>query len=110
MPSLPFDHAAQATLAIQVRSIPTVRCLITGCELSIPNATQHGDLFLVSDTWVFNAVGEPEYGGQLSEGRKALLVREGFHQNYFERRNVYVIPREEAKLNTHARVYVEGVL
>lgn len=93
----------------------TPKTIITGCDIVVRAApdsatiafTQHGDLWLLGDTYIFNACGEPSYEGQRTSD-KALIVKAAHHENYFERRNVYVVNRADAYLDEKAAAYVAG--
>lgn len=82
------------------------RCIITGCQLTTPSFTQHGDLFELGEVYIFNACGEPDYDGRKTSD-KVLDIHDAFHTNYFERRNVYVVSKLDASLNEAARAYIE---
>ena len=86
----------------------TPRVLITGCGLTLPVEFRiWGDLWQVGDCYVFNGCGSGE--GLLEpfeEDVKQLLVNDTFHQVYFERRQVYAIPVDEAKLNSAALTHL----
>lgn len=84
----------------------TPTCIITGCDLVCGDFTQYGDLWEMGDVYIFNAVGEPSY--EDIPGDKFLKIADSFRQNYFERRNVYVVCKSEADLSYAARQYVEG--
>lgn len=83
----------------------TPKCLITGCQISISGFTQHGDLWDLGSVFIFNAVGKPDYDMR-STSDKVLAVSDSMHQNYFERRNVYVVSKNDATLNEAAQAYI----
>lgn len=87
-------------------------CLITGCELFVPEEgkTLHGDLHHIGDCYVFNGVlndkGEtnwlPNYRGLQTTCH--LIINPG--EFYFERRGVVVVAKKASFLNEKAREYV----
>ena len=85
-----------------------VNYLITGCGLTINEDFRvWGDLFEVGDCYVFNACGPGEgLAKPLRPEMKQLSVADSMYENYFERRNVFVIPKAEATLNQAALDYV----
>jgi hypothetical protein len=83
----------------------TPRCIITGCQLTAPGFTQHGDLWELGEVFIFNACGEPDYGGGTTSD-KVLEVHDSNHDNYFERHNVYVVSKLDATLNGVAQAYI----
>ena len=82
------------------------KCIITGCELACLHWHQHGDLWELGDSYIFNAVGEPSYDTELLP-EKVLFIRGLSHNNYFERRNVYVVSKSEATLSRAAEAYIQ---
>jgi len=84
----------------------TPRCVITGCTLIFGYQQQHGDLWELGSTWIFNACGEPAQREDSPTTRKAIMVREDFHESYFERRNVYVFLKCDAVLSLSAAEYI----
>lgn len=81
------------------------KCIITGCQLPTPHFTQHGDLWELAEVYIFNAVGEPDHERSVTSD-KVLEIHDQEHENYFERRNVYVVSKLEATLNGAARAYI----
>lgn len=90
-------------------------CIITGCDIQFAAEVhdslsepllQHGDLWELADCYIFNAVGEPQPGSKSGHSSYLLTVRAGDRLNYFERRNVFVVPKSEASLNPAAIKYV----
>jgi len=85
----------------------TVKCLITGCQLRGPEFIQRGDLFELGECYVFNACGEPQYvWGMRDLAPHAVVLSDPGHQNYFERRNVYVFNKADARLTPEATAYI----
>ena len=83
------------------------KCVITGCTLIFGYQQQHGDLFELGDTWIFNACGEPqERALLLPEIGKHVAILDSMHRNYFERRNVYVFSKNDAYLSPEAKKYI----
>jgi len=85
----------------------TPQCIITGCQLSAPGFTQHGDLFVLADVYIFNGMGQPNYGCPQTSNKIVTLDDEN-HLHYFERRNVYVFAKATAQLNDAAQAYIAG--
>lgn len=86
------------------------RCIITGCTLVVQNGPldlfwQSGDLFELNDCYIFNAVGEPNYGTDPFYSM-SIAVNSSDYQNHFERRNVFVFAKESAALNDEATAYI----
>ena len=79
-------------------------CMITGCDLHYEEGYIHGDLFESGDNWIFNAVGEPSEEAPGYAGGKLLSV---LGDKYFERRNVFVIRKDNAILNQIAVEYLK---
>src|SRR4051812_44713600 len=91
-------------------------CIITGCELRHGDRCAWGDLFMIGEAWVFNAILDDD--GQTMwqnvppaaawSGRRALLVK-GIPRDevYFERRGVIVIQRQHGELNPDAQAYLQ---
>lgn len=79
--------------------------IITGCTLECGSFTQHGDLWELGDVYIFNATGEPSYG-KVVLTHKTLIINDQNHTTYFERRNVYVVNKEDATLNQAAQDYI----
>ena len=84
----------------------TPNCIITGCTLVFERQQQHGDLFELGDTWIFNACGEPKECGHFLPAGNVIMIHGDFHQNYFERRNVYVFLKDSASLSPDAKKYI----
>ena len=86
----------------------TSRALITGCGLTVNvEFSIWEDLWQVGDCYVFCGSGrEGSLLEPFEEGVMQLLVNDTFHQVYFERRQIYVIPMNEAKLNPAALAYL----
>lgn len=87
------------------------RCVITGLALISPadDAWIAGDLFDAGSVWIFN--------GNCEGGRPAWLYEEPHYQKhitptgvFWERRGVFVIPKEDAQLNSAALEYMERAL
>ena len=84
-------------------------CIITGCNLIFAgsNSWQHGDLWEVGETYIFNAVGELHgYPYPSILEHCSIVLAESSHHNYFERRNVYVFAKAVAVLVGCAVEYV----
>jgi hypothetical protein len=79
-------------------------CLITGCDITMEGARQHGDLWIVGSAYVFNAVGEMTYDPEFCGSDKVLHVTKGSFT--FVRRNVIVVNMNDAKLNEAAEQYL----
>ena len=81
------------------------QCIITGCALQLPNdGYVWGDLHEEGDCYVFNGSGPVHFGGDFAEG-KVLIIWSDY---YFERRNVFVVAKTQAKLNEKALDYIMG--
>lgn len=86
-----------------------VEVLITGCGLTI---NEHfriwGDLWSVGECYVFNACGSEEgLASPFPDHTKQLVVDDGgLHRSYFQRRNVFVVPKSDASLNLAAATYL----
>lgn len=87
------------------------RCVITGCEIVARNteATAHGDLHMLGDVFIFNAVrgqdGETRWFQALPASGRVIYV----DTNYvFERRGVIVIPLRHATLSKQASDFIES--
>jgi hypothetical protein len=79
---------------------------ITGCYLvdEVHQVEINGDLWTSGDQWVFNAVGEfSPYAGIPS---RPMYLTYHPHSNYFERRNVFVIPKIESRLSKVAAQFL----
>ena len=83
-----------------------VVCLITGVTLqNDAGLCKPADLFQLNDkTWVVNATGEGRYYTP-ADSMKVARYFEG-DPSYFERRNVYVFPREALVFNQAALDYI----
>jgi len=82
----------------------SIKCIITGCDITLDDARQHGDLWMMGSNYIFNAVGEPSYDPEFSGSDKVLHVIPGSF--VFVRRNVIVIDRTDARLNEAAVQYL----
>lgn len=82
------------------------RALITGCDIQFGSSHQHGDLWELGNCYIFNAVGELGHKDYFYGSPYLLVVRDQDHQNYFERHNVYVVPKVEAQLNAEGIEYI----
>lgn len=85
-------------------------CLITGCTLIFPNedSWQSGDLYVIGDMYIFNAVGERNYDMDSGDRIYTKEIRFSHFADWFEKRNVYVFPKYYGMLNEGARKYLEG--
>lgn len=86
-------------------------CLITGCELYIPDERKwvHGDLHRISSVYVFNAVlmeGEAHWMYDTPLPKWAKILELDSAAPYFERRGVIVVGILDAELNGHAKEYL----
>jgi hypothetical protein len=84
-------------------------CVITGCGISCGAGYAWGDLHMVEDTLIFNAVldssGNTKWDFEkqnLERLRDRPLVTLRPEANYFERRGVIIFSREEAQFNAPA--------
>jgi hypothetical protein len=85
------------------------KCIITGCALVVPNAGRHvhGDLHVVGNAMVFNAVVDEgaaawEYGDTdavIASSRRVVVVDSNL---YFERRGVFAFDKTSASFNEAA--------
>ena len=84
------------------------RVVITGCGLALEFGSHYwGDLWEEGDCWIFNACGSEEgLDEPLEDSRRILYVSEDCH-DYFQRRNVFVIPKFDAELNQAAKEYLK---
>lgn len=80
------------------------RCILTGCDITLDGARQHGDLWRVGSSYVFNAVGEMTHDPEFCGSDKVLHVTEG--SRVFVKRNVIVVNMNDAKLNKAAEQYL----
>lgn len=84
------------------------KCIITGCAL-----VQHtgewawGDLFEVGDCYAFLAVPESGDVWNYSPCSSTKQLRLDPVNNWFQQRNVIVVPRAHAELSVEAKAYVE---
>jgi len=82
--------------------------MITGCGLAV-SLEYHfwGDLWEEGDCWIFNATGSEEgLDAPLNPNAKILYLTFS-NVHYFQRRNVFVIHKGDAILNTPAVKYLE---
>lgn len=81
-------------------------CIITGCYLFDLNTGAHayGDLFELSDCYIFNACA-PRMYGPVGEHERCLTIKHG--HDHFERRDVYVVAKDSAFLNQTALDYLK---
>ena len=82
------------------------RVVITGCGLALEFGSHHwGDLWEEGDCWIFNACGEEDgLDDPLEDTQKILYTN---FDSYFQRRNVFVIPKLAAELNQAAKEYLK---
>lgn len=78
----------------------TCKCICTGCGFEAGGCYIHGDLFEMGDCYIFNAVGE------FSSVCRDVRVLTVSSNDYFERRNVFVIHKSQAILNTALKEYI----
>lgn len=81
-------------------------CVITGCALKVNGRFVAGDLFDAGTCFVFHGnvhEGEPAWMGETVYDR----VLEPF--DWWERRGVFVIPKEYAAMNRAAADYIGAV-
>ena len=84
------------------------RVVITGCGLALEFGSHHwGDLWEEGDCWIFNACGEEDGLDDPLEDTQKILYVFAACENYFQRRNVFVIPKALAGLNQAAREYLK---
>lgn len=81
-------------------------CVITGCSLVDPtHSTElHGDLHEQGDQWIFNGVGDPRMFEGVPTNNRYLSFN--IFGQYFERRNVWIIPKLESALSPDAENYI----
>lgn len=80
-------------------------CMITGCGLQIyPEYQFWGDLWEEGDCWVFNACGSDE--GLSSPLNHTAPILNVLCTSYFQRRNVFVISKDNSALNAAATKYL----
>jgi len=83
------------------------RVVITGCGLHItPDYQFWGDLWEEGDCWIFNACGSEDGLDGPQSLRPDQCILTCFADNYFQRRNVFVIEKSHATLNKPARDYL----
>ena len=83
-----------------------LECLVTGITLHCEGRCWPADLFYLNGILIVNAVGEGRVR-PLREGEKVFSFS-GDHEDYFERRNVYVFTGPaEGYLNQAALDYIE---
>ena len=88
------------------------KCLITGCDLYAPDALQfvHGDLFELGSVFIFNAVtqagGHTAWDSEIDNLDDRFIQIEFFASDHFERRGVFVIPKEHAQVSLAAAEYM----
>lgn len=90
--------------------LPRPETIITGCDLvcSVHGTVFHGDLWLYNDMYIFNSV--TSHGDALVMERPAqerFIALDLTTRQYFERRGVFVIARQLAKLSEAAVKYLE---
>ena len=82
--------------------------VITGCGLALEFGSHHwGDLWEEGDCWIFNACGEEDGLDDPLEDLQRILYVSEHCRDYFQRRNVFVIPKFDAKLNQAAKEYLK---
>ena len=82
------------------------RVVITGCGLALEFGSHHwGDLWEEGDCWIFNACGEEDGLDDPLEDTQKILYSN--FDSYFQRRNVFVIPKLAAELNQAAKEYLK---
>lgn len=80
-------------------------CIITGVVLVIDDTARPADLFEMGDIYIVNASGEG-YPLPLAVGVEHRNSIDLTNAPYFERRNVFVVHRSQAKLNANALAYI----
>ncbi len=100
-------------MTIKARIMTEPTCVITGCELVLPNdyIYHHGDLHELGDVWIFNSVLDNDYEAKvfaidrLHPSLLQLIL--SANAMFFERRGVFVIHKTAAEFNAVAKEYVE---
>lgn len=87
--------------------------IITGCDLHLPSGKKyHGDLWSLPGHYLFNAVIDARAQAREIEEVNSLdpkyltVLRDDDNWDYWERRGVFLIPVEFARLSPEAQVYV----
>jgi hypothetical protein len=82
------------------------QCVITGCSLVDPtHSTElNGDLHQQGDQWIFNGVGEPRMFEGLPMNNRYIAYN--VYEEFFERRNIFIIPKMYAVLSPDAENYI----
>lgn len=90
-------------------------CIITGCRARAGNATVGGDLHLVGECFVFNAIverGGSETAWTHDESMFSHYPKEidfSASPSMYEKRGVLIAPMRECSLNEAARAYIGDI-
>jgi hypothetical protein len=97
----------------------THKCIITSCRLFLEGSScaAVGDLYLSGDQFIFNANTDglgrtvwydpKQYGPMNSPTLKSVML--GFHDDYFERRGVFVFKASKSLLNVQAVAWIGDI-
>jgi hypothetical protein len=84
------------------------KVIITGCDMTYQGERYHGDLWASTTLYVFNPVFDPStlQMKKLQDIRSEKCLEVFDHADTWERRAVFIVPKQDAELNATAKEYI----